>query len=88
VLPIAIADEAPDEVHVRVDEPREHGLAREVHDLGALGNRDPRADRGDPVPLDHDDRVSNRRSAGAVDQDAGTDRGDRLGLLRGEALPG
>src|SRR3990172_10875579 len=58
------------QVAVTVDEARQNGLALDINDLSAGGNRDfaALADRLEPAPLDHDDGILDRRPAGAIDQ--------------------
>src|SRR5439155_2388109 len=86
VLPVAVADGAPHEVHVGVDEAGQHRLAREVDDRRAAGNRHVGADGGDALAPNQDDGVLDRRPAAAVDERARPDRGDRddRGLLGDE----
>ena len=84
------------DVGVAVDQPRQHRLAREVDDLGPRRDGEVAAHRGDPVALDEDHGVLDRRSPAAVDQPAGADgddpgrsrRGCRRGLQGGEREEG
>ena len=78
-----------DEMHVHVDESRQHVLARRVVTLRVGGNLD-RArgpDRDDAIVADEDGRVRDRLAAVAVDQRAAGDRDGRSreGPARAEA---
>src|SRR2546427_4163066 len=66
VLPVAVADGAAGEVHMRVDEPRQHRFTRQVDHRRAPRDRDVRAGRRDALALDHDDRVLDRRRPGSL----------------------
>src|SRR3989441_644055 len=84
VLPVAIADRAAREMHVCIDEPGEHRLARQIDHRRAGRHRDVRSDRRDAIPLHQDHRVFHRRRAAAVDERARANRRDCRSLLERE----
>jgi hypothetical protein len=65
------------EVIVSVDEPGKHGHVREIHHLGAGGDRDVGANGAEPAVFDKDDDVLGRGARFRVDELARTD-GDYL----------
>ena len=82
VLPVAIADRVTCQMHVRIDEPGEHRLARQIDDGRARGHLHVRTDGGDPIALHQDHRVFHGRRACAVYQRARSNSRDRPLLQR------
>jgi hypothetical protein len=67
---------------VTVDEAGQHGLAADVDDLAAGGDFDLAAPTNGPeaIAVDHDHRILDRRTSGAVDQSAALEYGHLLRL--------
>ena len=81
VVPRRVVPVAEDvEMHVQIDQPRHHGVAIGVDDLGARRHGEPAliAHRDDAVAVDEHDGVLARRPAKAIDQIPADNRERRL----------